>query len=77
MIADIQNTKIDLIQWLTTLNDEKLIEKIVDLRKNESKDWWNETSKAEKDSIEKGIADADAGKLVPHETARKLYEKWL
>ena len=49
----------------------------MDLRKKESKDWWNSISESEKESIEKGLQDADAGKLNPHSNARKLYEKWL
>ncbi len=49
----------------------------MELRKRESKDWWNSISENEKQAIEKGIEDADAGKLNPHTNARKLYEKWL
>ena len=77
MEINIQNTKIELIQWLTTLNDKSLIEKILELRKSETTDWWNEISEAEKQSIEKGILDADNGKLNSHSEARKVYEKWL
>ena len=73
----IQNKKLELIQWLSTLEDSTLIEKIMELRKRESKDWWNSISENEKQAIEKGIEDADAGKLNPHTNARKLYEKWL
>ena len=73
----IQNKKLELIQWLSTLEDSNLIEKIMELRKRESKDWWNSISENEKQAIEKGIEDADAGKLNPHTNARKLYEKWL
>ncbi|NJB81927.1 hypothetical protein [Wenyingzhuangia aestuarii] len=74
---NIQNTKIELIQWLTTLNDKSLIEKILELRKSETADWWNEISESEKKSIEKGIIDADNGNLNSHSEARKVYEKWL
>jgi hypothetical protein len=77
MITNIQKTKIDLIQWLSTLNDKAVLEKIVELRKKEHIDWWGSISKAEQISIENGILDADAGSIEPHETARKLYEKWL
>ena len=77
MEANIQNIKIELIQWLTTLDDSSLIQKILDLRKNQTKDWWTETSEAERISIEKGISDADNGKLNSHSEARKIYEKWL
>ncbi len=76
MKLNIQDTKIELIQWLTTLEDSNMIQKILDLKKNEAKDWWSEISDAEKESIEKGISDADAGKLNPHTEARKVYEKW-
>ena len=74
---NIQNKKLELIQWLSTLEDSTLIEKIMELRKRESKDWWNSISESEKQSIEKGLEDAEAGKLNPHTNARKLYEKWL
>ena len=74
---NIQNKKLELIQWLSTLEDSNLIEKVMELRKRESKDWWNSISENEKQAIEKGIEDADAGKLNPHTNARKLYEKWL
>ncbi len=74
---NILNQKLELIQWLSTIEDSSIIEKIMDLRKEESKNWWNSISESEKESIEKGLNDADAGKLNPHSSARKLYEKWL
>jgi len=77
MEINLQNTKIELIQWLTTLDDISLIQKILDLRKSETKDWWNEISNSEKASIEKGLSDADNGKLNSHNEVRKTYEKWL
>ncbi len=40
-------------------------------------DWWDEISDAEKKSIEKGLAQADKGELVPHEQVMKKYKKWL
>ncbi len=77
MDIDIQNKQIELIQWLSTLNDESIIEKIMKLRESEKIDWWEEISKEEIKSIEEGIKDADSGKLKSHSEARKLYEKWL
>ena len=49
---NIQNKKLELIQWLSTLEDSNLIEKIMELRKRESKDWWNSISENEKQAIE-------------------------
>lgn len=76
-MENIQNVKIELIQWLTTLDDTSLIQKILELRKNQTKDWWDEISDAEKTSINKGISDADIGNLNSHSEARKVYGKWL
>lgn len=72
----IQNKKLELIQWLSTIEDLKFLEKISDFITHErKKDWWNEISDAERESIEKGIAQADAGKLNPHAKAREIYGK--
>jgi predicted transcriptional regulator len=49
----------------------------MDLRKNETTDWWNSISENEKESIEIGLKDAESGNLIPHSKARELYEKWL
>ena len=74
---NIESKKLALIQWLTSLNDVSMIDKILELKNKESKDWWDETSDEEKKSIEKGIAEADENDVKPHSEARKLYEKWL
>jgi hypothetical protein len=74
---NILNKKLELIQWLSTIEDSLIIDKIMDLRKKESKDWWNSISESEKESIELGLKDAESGKLNPHSKARELYEKWL
>ena len=77
MELSLENKKIELIQWLSTLNDKSLIDKLMKLREKEKTDWWNEISADEKKSIEKGIQDADNGKLTSHTAVKGLYEKWL
>ena len=77
MNTQILNKKIELIQWLSTLEDKSIIEKLLKFRKEETKDWWDRIYEEEKASIERGIAEADQKKLEPHSTARKIYEKWL
>ncbi|MFZ1798885.1 MAG: hypothetical protein WAU24_03395 [Chitinophagaceae bacterium] len=69
--------KIELIQWLSSLDDKAIIEKLIQFRKSGSKDWWHVIYNEEKTSIEKGIKDADNKKLKDHSSARKLYAKWL
>lgn len=75
--TSIQSKKLELIQWLSTIEDIAVINKILNLKKEENKDWWNSISAEEKDSIELGLKDADSGKLNSAIKARKLYEKWL
>jgi len=77
MDINLQNIKIELIQWLTFLEDKSILQQIVNLRNNQTKDWWNNISESEKNSIKKGISDSKSGKLNSHSEARKVYEKWL
>ena len=35
---NLQNKKLELIQWLSSIEDSTIIEKIMELRKEESKD---------------------------------------
>ncbi|WP_166334248.1 hypothetical protein [Sphingobacterium chungjuense] len=69
--------KVELIQWLSTLEDQEIIEKLMKFKEQETKDWWDVISSEEQLSVEKGISDADSGNVKPHATARRLYEKWL
>ncbi len=71
------NEKLELIQWLSTLEDTSIIKKLIQFRKEETKDWWDSVSEEEKKSIGKGISEADNDELKPHSEARKLYEKYL
>lgn len=77
MDTEILQEKLKLIQWLSSIEDITIIEKLIDFRKREDNDWWDEISETEKNSIEKGIKQADNNELEPHSRARKLYEKWL
>jgi len=77
MNSQILNEKLELIQWLSTLEDTSIIKKLTQFRKEETKDWWNSISDEEKKSIEKGISEADQNDVKLHSEARKLYEKWL
>ncbi|HCQ29044.1 MAG TPA: hypothetical protein DIU39_02085 [Flavobacteriales bacterium] len=77
MDFSLEKKKLELIQWLSTLNDKSLIDKLMILKEKERKDWWEELSAEEKLSIEKGISDADEGNLTPHTRVKNLYEKWI
>lgn len=77
-LLHIQNKKLEIIQWLSTVEDLGVLEKISDIISHEKKkDWWYEISDQEKKSIKNGLEDAEAGKLNPHSNAREIYGKYL
>ncbi|MGC4022668.1 MAG: hypothetical protein QM734_12335 [Cyclobacteriaceae bacterium] len=73
---DIQAEKIQLIEWLASLNKPSVIKKLVALKEKE-KDWWDEISEQEKAEIKKGISQADRRQVVPHKKVMEHYKKWL
>ncbi|MFM2388318.1 MAG: hypothetical protein RL660_3075 [Bacteroidota bacterium] len=76
--ATIESKKIELISWLSTTEDLSLIEQVLALKhSDQQKDWWSTATNDEKVSIQKGLLDADAGRLNTHEKARDIYGKWL
>jgi predicted transcriptional regulator len=76
---NIHTEKLDLIEWISKLNDISIIEKIQEIRKNyiHSKDWGDTLYQEEIESIEEGLKDLEEGRVHSHETAKKVYEKYL
>jgi len=70
---NIQNAKIELIQWLTTVDDITMLKKLLEFRNTST----YELSEAERLSIDEGLEDLKNGDVIPHAEARKAYEKWL
>jgi hypothetical protein len=57
---DIQTKKLNLIQWLIQLNDERLLKKIEALQAEDT-DFWNELNEDQRQEVKKGITELDAG----------------
>ncbi|MFV0591417.1 MAG: hypothetical protein ACK5M7_08535 [Draconibacterium sp.] len=76
---NIQTEKLSLIEWISTLKDTSIINKLKQLRDDytSSSDWWNELKQEELESISRGLKDFEEGRTHPNETAQKLYEKYL
>lgn len=75
---NLDSEKLKIINWISNLSDESIIYKLKLLREQEKNtDWWDEISEAEKASIKRGLEDAKAGRVVPHEEVRKKYDQWL
>ena len=61
---DLNTTKIELAKLILSIDQPKVINKIVDLLKSESKDFWLELTDVEKEGIQIGIEQLDAGQSV-------------
>jgi len=67
--------KLELIEWLTTLNDARTIEYLKTLKDSviSKNDWWDDLSDAEKQGIERGLKDIREGRTIPHEEVKAKY----
>lgn len=64
---NLQAKKLELVQLILNTEKPAVLEKFEAVfKKEKGADWWDETSDAEKEAIERGIAEADSGKLIPH-----------
>lgn len=66
--------KLELIEWLTKLEDDNTIEYLKIIKDTDSsEDWWNELSEEQRQGIERGLKDIDEGRVFPHEEVRLKY----
>jgi len=73
---DIQAEKLNLIKWLTEVNEPSVIERFIALKKEQTVDWWDDISNDEKAEIEEGLAQADRGEVFSHEEVMQKYQQW-
>jgi hypothetical protein len=66
--------KLELIEWLTKLDNNDTIEYLKIIKDTDSSDdWWNVLSTEQRKGIERGLKDIDEGRVVPHEEVRLKY----
>ena len=69
---NLQAKKLELVQLIINTRKPLTLKKVEEVLKSEAEsDWWDEISDAERQSIENGLAEADKGKLIPHEEVMK------
>ena len=64
---DIALEKQNILQWIKSLNDEKVLEKIIDLKTK------SEISNFENQLIKKGLDDVLKGNVSSHEEVKKRF----
>lgn len=74
---DIRAEKIKLVEWLNSLSDQTVIEKLMAFKEalSTSKDWYNLLSEEEQQSIQKGLSDVENGNVSPHIDISRKYGK--
>ena len=69
---NLQAKKLELVQLIINTRKPLTLKKVEEVLKSEEEsDWWDEISDAERQSIEKGLEEADKGKLLPHAEVMK------
>ena len=70
--------KLELIEWLAKLPDPGLIGSLLNWKKaSETEDWYAGLSPEQQASIDRGLADAEAGRTIPSEEVWKRYGRSL
>ena len=77
MKADLNSEKVSLIQWLAAVDDQDIIDRLNAIREQDSAAGVKGISSTERKSIEKGIVQAQKGRLNPNSKAKEIYGKWL
>ncbi|TSA36831.1 MAG: hypothetical protein D4R64_06790 [Porphyromonadaceae bacterium] len=69
----VQSIKIELIEWLTSLQDEETILYLKTLKdsRTSGRDWWKDLSEEQKHSICRGVEDSNEGRYLSNEEAKK------
>ena len=68
---DVQATKIELAQLLLSTDNVSVLNKIKAILKTEKKDWWDELTKVQQDSIDEGCAEIDRGEFITWEDLKE------
>jgi predicted transcriptional regulator len=69
---NLQAKKLELVQLILNTEKPSVLAKVEAVfKKEKGADWWDEISDAEKEEIEKGIAEADSGQLIPYDQVMK------
>ena len=76
MVINIETRKLNIINWVSHLQDETVLSKLEQLQ-SQKEDWWNLISEEEKAEIEEGISQAEKGETKTTEEVLSKYKRWL
>ena len=62
----------EILDWVMGV-EEGTLELLDQLKKSETKDWWQSLSFDQKKMIEEGEEDITSGRVISHDQVKKLY----
>ena len=69
----IEALKLELIEWLSKLDDAAVINQLRVVKESSGSDWWSVLSEEQKEGILRGIRDIDEGKFTAHDEVKQKY----
>ena len=66
---NIESRKINLINWISTIQEEDILNKVENIQ-NEASDWWDTISKEDKSAIKDGISQLNKGDQLSRSKVR-------
>jgi hypothetical protein len=66
---NIETRKINIINWISSLQEEDILAKMEEIQK-EKVDWWNTMSNADKAAINEGLEQLDKGEFLTRSQVR-------
>jgi predicted transcriptional regulator len=75
-VMNLETRKINLINWISSLQEADIIDKMEAIQK-ENADWWDTISNEDKQAIEEGLEQLDKGEFLTRSQVRaKVKEKY-
>lgn len=75
-VMNLETRKINLINWISSLQEADLIDKVEAIQK-ENADWWDTISNEDKQAIEEGLEQLDKDEFLTRSQVRaKVKEKY-
>jgi hypothetical protein len=62
---DVQSEKLSVIAWLTQLTNPSVLAEVKQIKEKKESDWWNMLSDLQKEDIQAGFDDIQAGRKKP------------
>ena len=75
-VMNLETRKINLINWISTIQEDSILEKVEEIQK-EKTDWWDTISDKDKKAINEGLDQLDRGEHLTHSEVRaKINERF-